>query len=185
MYTRQVPRDKAATRKRLLDATAQLTYEQGVTATGVDAIAERAGVTKRTLYQHFGSKDELVGASLAWRDERSVERLRWAASERAERDGAPPILAMFDVLQDMFALPMWRGCAFQNAALEISDPDHPAHAVMASQASRRRGLVADLLGRDDELADEIALVLEGTMAVSGTGGDARPARRLVERLLND
>jgi AcrR family transcriptional regulator len=185
MYTRQVSRDKAATRRRLLDATAELTYAGGVVATGVDAIAARAGVTKRTLYQHFRSKDQLVGASLMDRDAGAVASLRKAALRRAERDGTPPIVALFDVLHGLFDQPWWRGCAFQNASLELADPEHPAHAAMASQAARRRALVTEMLdasGRVD-LANEVALVVEGAMAVSGTGGDTAPARRLIERLL--
>ena len=52
-------------RERLLRATSELIYADGIEATGVDAIATHAGVTKRTLYQHFRSKDQLVGAALA------------------------------------------------------------------------------------------------------------------------
>ncbi|MFT8180979.1 helix-turn-helix domain-containing protein, partial [Mycobacteroides chelonae] len=63
-------------RERLLEAAAQLTYLNGIDVTGVDAIAKQAGVTKRTLYQHFRSKDELVAAALQARDEPTIAGLR-------------------------------------------------------------------------------------------------------------
>ena len=66
-------RNKAKTRRRLLDAARELFYGDGICATGVGAVTERAGVTKMTLYAHFRSKDDLVAAYLEdndrrWRD---------------------------------------------------------------------------------------------------------------------
>src|SRR5215831_7460276 len=83
----------------LLGATGELTYAQGITATGVDAIAARAGVTKRTLYQHFGSKDALVAEALRRRSRRSLPALEAGARRRAEESGEPAILALFDVIE--------------------------------------------------------------------------------------
>ena len=67
-YTLVVTRDSAETRRRLIAAADHLFYGQGIRAVGVDAVAEAAGVTKRTLYYHFASKDDLIAAYLEERD---------------------------------------------------------------------------------------------------------------------
>jgi len=173
-------------RERLLAAAAELTYAGGVEATGVDAITARAGVTKRTLYQHFSGKADLVAAALAARDEPVQAALRAAVERRAARTGDPPILALFDVLERAFAGEQWRGCAFQNATLEVADADHPVHAVAQRHLAGRRALVEDLLGTAGPLADAVHLVVEGAMVQSAAARDpgvARRARAAVERLL--
>src|SRR5207248_703582 len=69
----------------LLGATSELTYARGITGTGVDAIAAQAGVTKRTLYQHFGSKDQLVAEALSERRRRGPRRPGGTARRRCVR----------------------------------------------------------------------------------------------------
>src|SRR5438067_13770268 len=83
----------------LLGATSELTYASGVTRTGVDAIAAQAGVTKRTLYQHFGSKDQLVAEALGERSRRALFNLEAGARRRSEETGEPAILAFVDVIR--------------------------------------------------------------------------------------
>lgn len=173
-------------RDRLLLAAAELTYAQGITATGVDAIADRAGVTKRTLYVRFGSKDALVAEALRVRHEPMLALLREKALRRAQRSDQPPVLALFDVLERLFATPDWRGCAFLNASAEVGDPDHPLHAVVAEHVAGRRTLVAELLADRAELAPAIALLAEGAFAVSAVERgpeSARAARDAARRLL--
>jgi AcrR family transcriptional regulator len=166
---------------RLLRAAAELTYQRGLTAAGVDAIAQRAGVTKRTLYQHFASKDELVAASLDARDQASLDGLRHGALAQAASTGEPPVLAMFDQVQAVLAGPGANGCAFLNAALEMSDPGHPAHQAALRHLRAREQLVADLLatsGIDEPgLADELVLLLDGAFVVGATRGDPAAAAR--------
>jgi AcrR family transcriptional regulator len=190
MYTRHVPTQPA--RDRLLSAAAELVYTGGIEATGVDAIAHRAGVTKRTLYQHFGSKAALVGAALAARDEPALTGLRQAVHRRAAKTGEAPILALFDVLGRLFTSKGWRGCAFQNATLEVAADDHPVHAVARHHLTARRELVAELLHDsgvdtdDGPLGDAVALLVEGAFVVSAAQRDpevAARARAAVERLL--
>ncbi len=173
-------------RDRLLLAAAELTYEQGITATGVDAIAERAGVTKRTLYVRFGSKDALVAEALRMRHEPMVALLRDKTLRRAQRADRAPALAYFDVLERLFASDGWRGCAFLNASAEIGDPDHPLHGVVAEHLAGRRALVADLLADRSDLAPAVALLAEGAFAVSAVvrgPASARDARAAAQRLL--
>jgi AcrR family transcriptional regulator len=182
MYTDGVPtRRPSPARDALLEAAAELTYSDGITATGVDAIAKRAGVTKRTLYQHFGSKDELVAASLAARDAPSIQALREAALKRAARTGEPPVLALFDQIERVLARSGAAGCAFLNASLELGEPDHPASQAAQHHLRAREALVAELLqasGVDDvELADELVLLLDGAFAVGATRRDPDAAVR--------
>lgn len=128
---------KRSARDRLLDATAELIYAHGIEATGVDAIARAAGVTKRTLYQHFWSKDELVAGAVAMLDEPSMMRLRAAVRRRVDR-GERPVTALFDVLARTFAEPAFQGCAFLNAGLEMREVDHPVRPTVRSHTDARR-----------------------------------------------
>src|SRR5919204_3033649 len=99
MYTTSMT-DRPNAHDSLLAATSELTYARGITATGVDAIAEQAGVTKRTLYQHFGSKDRLVAEALSDRSRRALLVLETNARRRSEETGEPAILAFFDVIEN-------------------------------------------------------------------------------------
>jgi AcrR family transcriptional regulator len=179
-----------AARARLLEAAAQLTYMCGIDATGVDAIAKEARVTKRTLYQHFRSKDELVAAALAARDEPTIAGLRAAVDRRISR-GAGPIAALFSVLTRTFADPAFRGCAFLNAGLEMHADDHPVRPVTRSHTDARRDLVADLVRaegiNDDLTADAIALLVEGAFAAGAARRDTTVVKRAAhaaERVLS-
>src|SRR6266545_7273722 len=111
-------------REQIIDAARRCFYERGITATGVDTIAAAAGVSKRTLYNHFASKDDLVLAYIELRE----HRWRKILEERLEATADPigRILVYFDAY---FGLPYdedFRGCAFINAAAEIPDSDSRA-----------------------------------------------------------
>src|SRR5205807_9543808 len=108
--------DRPNAHDALLGATSELTYEYGITGTGVDAIAARAGVTKRTLYQHFGSKDQLVADALNERSRRALLNLEAAARRRSEETRQLAILAFFDVIGNALSTKTQSGCAFINAS---------------------------------------------------------------------
>ncbi|MGI8331226.1 TetR/AcrR family transcriptional regulator [Actinomadura scrupuli] len=109
--------ERPSARARLLAAADELFYEEGVRTVGIDRVIERAGVAKGTLYNTFGSKDELVRSYLTGRHALWKERI---AQELAERYRTPRerLLAMFDSLGRWFAEPGFRGCAFINASGE-------------------------------------------------------------------
>lgn len=117
--------------RRILDAASVLFYERGIGAVGVDLIAVESGVTKRTLYNRFGSKDALVATYLLDRDRRwrrVVEgHLAVAGLSALERVASP-----FDALREWVKQGS-RGCAFTNALAELPDPNHPAHQVAADE----------------------------------------------------
>jgi len=156
----------------LLGATSELTYENGITGTGVDSIAARAGVTKRTLYQHFGSKDRLVAEALSDRSRRALLTLETNARRRSDETGEPAILALFDVIENALRTKTKAGCAFINASLEINRPGHPVREAALAHLRAREGLVHQFLteaGVDDaDLAAQVTLLVDGAYAVGGS-----------------
>ena len=171
---------------RILDAAADLFYARGINAVGVDAIAAASGVTKRTLYNRFGSKDALVTAYLKRRDEESWAR--WEA--RLETAQRPRALSAFDSYA-YDAHPSGRGCAFLNAAAELS-PAHPAFAVIRAHKTRMRSRLEQLIAEDGDstdpprAAEHIFLLLEGAIAEQGVDrsrAHLMAARDMAESLL--
>ncbi len=173
--------DRRPAHDALLGAAGELTYAQGITATGVDAIASRAGVTKRTLYQHFGSKDALVAESLSSRSKRALPALEAGARRRAKETGKPAVLALFDVVEHALRTRSKAGCAFINASLEISRPDHPVREAALAHLRAREQLVHKLLAEagvdDPDLASQVALLVDGAYAAGGSRRDPSAARR--------
>lgn len=156
---------KLKTQKKLLEAADALFYGQGVRATSVDAVAERAGVTKVTLYSHFASKDELVAAYLEERDRRWWESLGDTLSAYTEPWGR---LLDGDL----------RGCAFVNCAAKFPDPAHPVREVTrrhkAGVRARLRDLAAEAGAEDpDSLSGLLLVVLEGAYVTAALEGDDR------------
>ncbi|ANH40479.1 Bacterial regulatory protein, tetR family [Nocardioides dokdonensis FR1436] len=174
--------------RRILDAAAVLFYEQGITAVGVDLVAERSGVTKRTLYDRFGSKQQLVAAYLLERDR------RWRALvEQPYRDAPDPVarvLAPFDALETWLD-GATRGCAFVNALAELPEAGHPGRQVVLAEKQWLIQLFADSLreggfAEDGALALQLMCLHEGVLSLRGTapGVDAiAAARSAAARLL--
>ncbi|MFZ1660431.1 MAG: helix-turn-helix domain-containing protein [Paracoccaceae bacterium] len=125
-----------STRARIIQAASNLFYAEGIRAVSVDAVAERAGVTKKTLYYHFRSKDELVEAYLVARDSPNLAAFaRWF--DRAE--GALPerVAAVFLAIGRQARNKNWKGCGFLRTAAELANmPGHPAIKVGAAHKKR-------------------------------------------------
>jgi AcrR family transcriptional regulator len=176
-------------RQRLLDAAADLFYRQGIGAVGVDLVSKAAGVSKRTLYQQFGSKDQLVAQSL---DAKGAAILGMYLPVGG--DDLPPreqILTVFDGLAGWTASDDFRGCPFINTAAELANPGHPAREVARDYKLGLRGYFASQAergGADDpqRLADQLIIVFDGAIvqAVMGTGSHADAARNAVQALLD-
>ncbi|MEU0782993.1 TetR/AcrR family transcriptional regulator [Streptomyces sp. NPDC006173] len=163
--------------RRIVAAAEELFYSRGITAVGVDLIAEHSGVTKRTLYNQFGSKDHLVAAYLTGRDQ------RWRSLVLAAVDaGATPAEA---VTAPFEALRTWsetntRGCAFINALAELPDPSHPAHRIAANQKLWLLNLFKELAataGCSDPatLSTQLLVLHEGAVATQPLALDSLPA----------
>ena len=124
--------DARSTRDRILDAANQLFYDQGIRAVSVDQIAERAGLTKRSLYYHFRSKDDLIAGYLQARDQPNLALFaRWF--QTAPGTPADKTATLFDRLARNAAHPQWKGCGFLRTIAELANmPGHPAVAVGAN-----------------------------------------------------
>jgi len=107
---------RASARDRLLDAANELFYAEGVQTVGIDRIIERAGVAKASLYNLFGSKEELVAAYLASRHDRTTSRLTEAI--QSVDDPRQKILAVFEAQAQQYEQPDFNGCAFIAASTE-------------------------------------------------------------------
>jgi AcrR family transcriptional regulator len=154
-------------RERIVHTATELFYSHGINATGVDLICETAGVSKRSMYQRFSSKDELVAEYLAG----MVVTLRKAYIPPEDPDGpeATPvarILAVFAVAQRESTDASFRGCRLINAAAELADPEHPGRAIAAGGKLGLQAYFAEqaaLAGaRDPEaLAEQLAILFDG------------------------
>jgi AcrR family transcriptional regulator len=164
---------KPSTRERLLEAAATLTYRDGV-GIGVEALCKAAGVSKRSLYQLFESKDELLAASLEERASAFVATLLPAAD-----DGRSPrerILHIFEQVELQAGAPEFRGCRYLAVQIELKDESHPAsrvaHRIKANltaffRSDAEQGGASD----PDLLARQLSLVFDGASARAGIGAD--------------
>lgn len=159
------------TRERILQAAGKLFRQDGIRAISVDAIAEKAGLTKRTLYYHFRSKDDLIAAHLQARDEPNLSLFkRWF--DETEGDVAEKVAGIFRHLAQSARNAKWKGCGFLRTSVELVNlPGHPA--LVAARAHKKRvedwlGSVFMKAGADGDaslLARQVMLLLDGAFAV--------------------
>ncbi|MGV9296267.1 TetR/AcrR family transcriptional regulator [Amycolatopsis sp. NPDC003676] len=155
----------------VLAAASELFYERGIHAVGVDVIAAKAGVTKKTLYDRFGSKDRLVVEYLSARD----ARWRGFLGEWLGKAGADPrdrLTAAFDASAAWAKKYGGKGCSMINAHAEISDPAHPAYAVVTESKKWMLGVFVELAesaGVSDprQTGEQIMLLHEGAVVMAG------------------
>lgn len=158
------------TRERIISAANTLFYNHGIRGVSVDAVAEKAGVTKRTLYYHFRSKDDLVAAYLAGRDQPNLALFRkWFS----EAEGGLPLRveAIFRNLARSARHPKWKGCGFLRTSAELANlPGHPAIKIGAAHKKKfeewlRATFAAEGIAELLQLARQILLLLDGSFAV--------------------
>jgi len=170
-----MPRSAEFTRRKILEIAYQLFYRKDFARVGIDAVADHAGITKRTLYNHFRSKDELLAAVLEFHGELALDRIRgFGAAVEHERD---PVTPLFRELARWAAKPRWSGAGFTRLVMELADlPGHPARSIarrykaaveawLANELSRRRIASPGLRAR------QITMLLEGTVALMLIHGD--------------
>ena len=185
---------KESAHDRLMQAAMILFYNHGISGTGIDAIVERAGVAKKSLYNNFASKADLVNQYLEARHAEWLalyDKRVATAQEPSQR-----ILAVFDAYQDHaeFAYERgFRGCGLLNAAAELEADDVGRTAVRRHKeqvesifAQHLSELLPEEPDRVAALAAQIAFLLEGAMARAGLeGSSARviTARAMVDDML--
>lgn len=121
------------TAEQILNAALAEFYQNGFHASGVDQLSSKAGVTKRTLYRHFPSKECLIDAVLQLRDEQFMARLQ-SFVEAAPKEERP--MAYLDFLEAWGKEPDFHGCMFINAAAEYSDHSNGPHLVAKAHKER-------------------------------------------------
>lgn len=178
-------RSAQTTRTKIIEAAYALFFERGYARVGVDEIAAAAGITKRSLYGHFDSKDALIASVFERHHQLALATIeRWAAS----LDGAvaDAIDRLFAELADWAARPRWTGAGFTRIAMELADlPGHPARAITRKHKRAVEDRLARALG-SPRAAAELMVLIEGTMVLMLIHGERRyadmasdAARRLI------
>ena len=157
--------DRRPARERLLAAANELFYEEGFNLVGIDRVIERAGVAKASLYDCFGSKEELIRSYL--QERHAARQLRM--HERLARYATPKekILAVFDSMAEAAAKPDFRGCAFARASAEAR-PGSSVKAMCDESRAWNLALFADLAKQDgaadpDRVAQQLRVLYDGAM----------------------
>ena len=144
-------------RERILSASQQLFRDRGITSTGMDQLCAAAEVSKRTLYQHFAGKDDLIAEHLRRFDPEILPEV----FDRTDLTPRERLLAVFDIHSPL--------CPFIRAAVEIQDPDHPARLLARDYkkafAARLTDTAREAGATDPEqLGEQLALLLDGASA---------------------
>ena len=187
---RQPAETRASARERILDASYELFSRRGIQAVGVNEVTERAGVAMATLYRHFPSKDELVLAFLALREQRWTKDFVEAGAMRRGSNPEERLLAIFDVLDEWFHRDDFEAGSFMKVLLELG-PEHPAGGASVWHLEQIRSIVRRLaeeagLHDTDSFARSWHILMEGSIVVAAEG-DTRAAQRgkSMARLLID
>ena len=167
---------KPAMKDRILETADRLFYLQGIRAVGVDTIAAEIGISKRTLYNHFPSKDALISAYLA---------RRFVAPRTSDKSPVEQILGTFDSLERRFSAKDFRGCPFVNAVAELGSEDQSVRKIAVEFKESRRLWFRDLLlqlgvTEAEALATQLALLVDGSIAQDLVRDDPAMARAAKE-----
>jgi len=182
--------DRPSARKRIFDTASELFYRKGIRAVGVETIAEEAKTTKMSLYRSFPSKDELVAEWLRDHDIKFWQT--WdATSRKFPANPRKQLKAAFTLLAKHVIDPQARGCPMANAAVELTDKDHPARKVIEAHKAKLRARLAEMCARLGArkprlLADQLFLLMEGAQVstqILGVRGPARNVARAAESLI--
>ncbi|WP_197057421.1 TetR/AcrR family transcriptional regulator [Pontibacillus halophilus] len=151
---------------KILETASHLFYWKGIHSIGVETIASEAGVTKKTLYDRFGSKEQLIVAYLNERDRQWKEHLNTYLAPVQEAEPDVKILTVFDALEAWLSTKNRRGCAFVNALAELTEEDHPGRDVIIEEKRWLKNLFRTFieeLGMEQaqELAERLLVLHEG------------------------
>jgi AcrR family transcriptional regulator len=176
-----MPRSAELTRERILEAAYKQFRRFGFTRVGVDEIAGAAKITKRTLYYHFRSKDDLLAAVLESQHEMALAAFRTFGDSLT---GTPEeiVEAMFDQIAAWSSQPRWAGSGFTRLAMELADmPGHPARHLAKRHKATLEDCLVKLLEKANvpcarERAREVWLLSEGAISLILIHGDPRYAK---------
>lgn len=168
--------DQHSTKDRILQSAYSLFYREGFARVSVDAIAARAKVTKRTVYYHFQSKDDIVAAALDGQHEYLVQQYRqWLGPETA--NPVHMVGLLFTELKKWADKKEWLGSGYSRIAAELADmPGHPARRAAHSHKASIENWLSDRfastgLANPSDVAQQIMILIEGGMSLSLIHGD--------------
>ncbi|MGV2292336.1 TetR/AcrR family transcriptional regulator [Trinickia sp. YCB016] len=171
---------EASARERILATASDLFYREGIRAIGIDTVVEQSGVSKTSLYRVFDSKDALISAFAAEKDQSF-----WAWWDGVEEKHAEDPRALLDALLSgiakRIAHPAFRGCPFLNLVTEFPDDDHPGRVIARNNKEELRARLATIvakLGVSDpkRTASQIALLINGAY-VTGLIAESKDLKR--------
>lgn len=177
-------------RQQLINTSLQLFYEKGINSIGINEVLSVSGIAKKTLYNHFKSKDDLVLAALKQRNNNFIMWLDTSLKE-AKTD-IEVVNNLFNGLSAWFtnsasALGDFRGCFFINTSAEFSDPNSDISLYCRDHKQQVRQVIAQYLSQpNDEILDTICLLKEGAITMAYVNHDlSMPAKciKIVERML--
>jgi len=171
-----MPRPAEPTRKRILEGAYKLFRRRGYSRVTMDDIAAEARLTKRTLYHHFTSKDQLLAAVLTAQHELALQAFR-TFGDRLSGSAEAIVDGMFRELAVWADRPRWAGSGFTRLVIELADlPGHPARVIARQHKARLEHCLGELLERSGvrqaaKLAREIWLLSEGAVSLILVHGD--------------
>lgn len=165
-------------------------YQNGFHTTGVDAVMADSGISKRTIYKYFRSKEELVAATIAYYESVIFDRLPDELARR-HKDPQKQILSLFDLKAEEFALGDFNGCLAINAKIEFDGFDHPIEDACSGFYAKLEAYVADLcsaakLKSPKSLAQQIVILFAGSVVMGKMHHNAETpnvAKKIVKMLL--
>jgi len=185
---------KLSSRDRIIETANDLFYRQGYHQTGINQIIEESGVAKATFYSNFKSKDELAVQYLRERD-----RIDTNATKDMINNVKDPYDRYMSIIKGVLEYMKetdYRGCAFGNIAVEITDPDHPIRKEVKHHEDRFRSILKDVI-KDlknsgpkyknlnvDQMVDSYHLIVEGAIVASKNYNDTWPIERAVKLIEN-
>lgn len=191
-------RTDIAPRERILSTAAELFFQQGYRATGINEVIEKSGVAKATFYNHFPTKDDLCLAYLEDRNTSEYEAI--TAFVRDRHTPKERFLAVIESVEPWLQANRLRGCAFLNMVAEVPDPRHllrkEGHKHYESLRRLVRDLAHELIYSDrqaygeldvERLANDYLVILGGAIAMTEIYHDIWPARQateMVKRLID-
>ena len=177
-------------KERILNTASNLFYTRGINTTGVDKIVKAAGTTKMSLYKYFPSKDELVLAHLR----KSSAKMRMRIGTITDNPTLNPkarLVAVFDVFDELLALPEFRGCPLINASAEFATEDNPVRKAAAEFYDDFRRTLANVaqqakIDNPGQLACQLVLLITGAIVaeqLQKNSGAMQLARQTADMLI--
>ena len=185
---------KLSSRDRIIETANDLFYRQGYHQTGINQIIEESGVAKATFYSNFKSKDELAVEYLRERDRIDTNATKDMINN--VKDPYDRYMSIIEGILEYMKETDYRGCAFGNIAVEITDTDHPIRKEVKHHEDRFRSILKDVI-KDlknsgpkyknldvDQMVDSYHLIVEGAIVASKNYNDSWPIERAVKLIEN-